>query len=83
VKRNSSFEENFLVEFEFEDFCSKCSKLSTYALDEICADCREVLGEEIPNWKTIEHILSNYKRPTKEESETMHHGYKERKEEVL
>ena len=83
VKKNNSFGENFLIKFVFEDYCKHCSKTWKLNLDEICPDCRQILGEEIPFWKSMEHILSNYTKPTEEDGENMHRDYKDIKSEAL
>ena len=69
----NKFDNNFLVELEFEDFCHggidrpPCMSHKT-ELNQICSKCAEIMEEEIGHWQKAKEILDQHDKPSIEQA---------------
>jgi hypothetical protein len=67
----------------FEDYCRRCNKPWELTLDDICANCRVLLKEDITYWRSMKIIMDSYDHPTLTEAMDMHYGMEEAREKHL
>ena len=58
AKKDPRFSDDLLIQFVFEDYCTTCNKPWQMRLDTFCESCRDVLKQDLLNWRAINMVVA-------------------------
>ena len=82
LKKDVRFDNDLLIQFVFEDFCTLCNKPWSMKVDQFCEVCRNVIKNDIMNWRAIRMVIdSRAPEISQSEGNLMHFDTEEEGEE--
>jgi len=72
IKKDKRVTDDFMIKLVFEDYCGRCNKPFSQALDDFCDNCKRILSDDIVSWKTIQMVINRHNYPKFEDGINLH-----------